>query len=430
MKVFLSVFIVFFSVLSLAAQTDDYVNDNALRYDDYIYKNAIRTVQFYAGSWEYGYPIISLNGDDVLNLEFDDLDVNQKQYMVTFTHCNADWSPSSLMQSEYISGYSELNILNYAYSKNTMQTYVHYHINFPQSGVDFTKSGNYLLTVYVNGNRDDIAITRRFLVLDDKISVTASIRQTPGSGQFAKQQLDFSIAGNNYDISNPYKDLTVVLVQNNRWDNAVTDIKPTFINGKELQFSLDEKSCFNGSNEFRYFDCRSLRFLTERVKDIYRDKDLMNHVVLQTDEIRSIKPYLFYNDLNGAFQIRNSETGGDMSIEADYVYVDFFLSYPQPLAKGNMYIMGKLTDWRINRLSKMRYDDVKLGYEARLYVKQGYYNYMYVQTTDGKKGGDETTTEGSFWDTENDYFILVYHRKFGGQHDQLIGYKKLNTLRK
>jgi hypothetical protein len=413
-----------------SAQEDDYVNDNVLKYDDYIYKPSIRTVQFHESTWDYAAPIIGLNSGEQLTLGFDDLDLDQKQYTISFVHCNADWTPSSLMQGEYLLGYYDVNILNYVYSMNTYQKYAHYSLVFPQSGLQFTKSGNYLMYVYVNGDRDNIAISRRFLVYDEKAQITTSIRQTPGAGQYTKQQLDLNLSGSGYDITNPYRDLNVILLQNNRWDNAVTDLKPTFINGTQLVYSLDEKSSFNGGNEFRYFDCRSLRFLTERVKNIYRDDQLKNHIQLQTDEIRSTKPYLFYNDINGSFQIRNSETAGNMDVEADYVYVEFFLSYPKPLSTGNLYVMGKLTDWRMNRLSKMTYNDVKLGYEAKLYLKQGYYNYMYVQSTDGKTGGDNTYTEGSFWDTENDYYVLVYHRKFGTYYDQLIGYKKLNTLKR
>ena len=416
-------------VCKVSAQNDDYVNSNVLRYDDFIYKGTIATVQFHESSWDQAAPIIALNSAQLLTLAFDDLDVQQKQYTIGFVHCNADWTPSSLMQGEYLGGNTELNILNFQFSQNSMQTYAHYAITFPQQGLQFTKSGNYLLLVFVDGNREDVVITRRFMVIDDKLQFAATIRQSMGAGQFSKQQLDFSINSGNYDITNPYKDMAVLLMQNNRWDNA-RYIQPTFVNGKELSFSLDDKSCFNGGNEFRYFDCRSVRFLTERVKDIYRDKDMKNHVVLVTDEFRSTKPYLYYNDLNGAYQIRNSETSGDMDVMADYVYVDFFLACATPLEKGNMYVMGKLTDWRMNPRSKMTYNDIKLGYEARLYLKQGYYNYMYVQSTDGKSAGDETQTEGSYWDTENDYYILVYHRKFGGQYDQLIGYKKINTLRR
>jgi hypothetical protein len=430
-----SVFVLLsFIVLPLTAQTgdDDYVNDKVLKYDDYVYSPHIRTVQFHETSWEYAAPIIALNGGERLELSFDDLEGDQKQYSYTFVHCNADWTPSDLMVSEYLDGFYDINILNFSFSVNTFQKYTHYMAVFPQpNSVRFTKSGNYLLCVYANGDPKNLAISRRFMVYDDKLRITAGFRQPIGGGdQEKKQQMDFTIHTGNYDLTNPFKDMKVVLTQNNRWDNAVTDIKPTFMNGTQLIYSLDDASTFRGGNEFRYFDTRSLRFLTERVKEIYRDKELMNHVTLHPDENRSAKPYIYYPDFNGNFVIRNRESHGNMDIEADYVYVHFFLPYPVAEAQGNFYVMGKLTDWRMNRMSRMTYNYTLLGYEAKLYLKQGFYNYIYVLSDDAKKGGDETVTEGSHWDTENDYNVYVYHRKFGTYYDQLIGFKKLNSLRR
>ncbi len=407
---------------------DDYANDNVLKYDDYSYKPNIRTVLFHESTWDYAAPIIAMRGTEKLELSFDDMDGDQKQYSLTFIHCNSDWTPSDLMQSEYMNGYYDLNILNFTYAMSTLQKYTHYSILIPQQGLQFTKSGNYLMYVYLNGDHSNLVLSRRLMIYDDKINVGATFRQPIGGGdQYSKQQLDFTISAGGYDLSNPYRDMKVVLTQNNRWDNAVTDIKPTFVNGGQLIYSLDEKSSFFAGNEFRFFDMRSLRFLTERVKEIYRDDKFINHVVLYPDEIRATKPYLFYNDFNGGYLIRNRESQGNMDIEADYVFVEFFLPYPKPEASGNFYVMGKLTDWRMNKLSKMTYNYTRNGYEAKLYLKQGYYNYIYVLSNDNKKGGDETVTEGSYWDTENDYNIFVYHRKFGTYYDQLIGYKKLNS---
>ncbi|MCC6369517.1 MAG: DUF5103 domain-containing protein [Bacteroidia bacterium] len=428
----------FISVMSQSQNTtgdDDYVNSNVLKYDDYIYKANIRTIQFHESSWEYGAPVISLHGEEQLTLEFDDLDGDRKDYTITFVHCNADWTPSNLMTAEYMTGYYEFNILNFGYGMNTYQKFTHYEISFPQAGTQmntlFTKSGNYLMYVYINGNREDLAFSRRFMVYDNKTAIAGTFRQQAGGGdQFSKQHIDFKIVGLGYDINNPYKDMKVVLVQNNRWDNAITDIKPTFLNNNEFTYSLDDASTFTGGNEFRYFDTRSMRFLTERVKDIYKDNDLKYHVTLYNDEVRASKPYLFYNDFNGAYLIKNREALNNTNVEADYVYVDFFLSYPKPEAKGNFYIMGKLTDWRMNKLSKMTYNYDRGGYQTRLYLKQGFYNYMYVLSNDTKPGGDETITEGSFWDTENDYYIYVYHRQFGTYYDQLIGMKRLNSLKR
>jgi hypothetical protein len=410
---------------------EDYVNDHVLKYDDYVYKSRIRTVQLHESSWDYAAPILKLGGTEQLELSFDDLEGDKKQYTVTFVQCNADWTPSGLMVSEYINGFYDLNIINFDFGQNTLQKYTHYTIVFPQQNLQFTKSGNYILYVYANGDTKDIVLSRRFMVYDDKINMSATIRQTiGGDDQYNKQHIDFTISGAGYDLTNPYRDMKVVLMQNNRWDNAVTDIKPTFMNGNQLVFSLDDASTFNGGNEFRYFDVRSLRFLTERVKEITRDENFKYHAFLYNDESRASKPYLYYGDFNGNFMIRNRETQGRMDVEADYVYVDFFLPYRNPEAKGNFYILGKLTDWRMNKTSKMTYNYTRSGYEARLYLKQGFYNYIYVLSNDATTRGDETLLEGNHWDTENDYTIFIYHRKFGTYYDQLVGYKKLNSLRK
>ena len=285
--------------------------------------------------------------------------------------------------------------------------------------------------MYENGDAKDIILSRRFMVYDDKIALTAQFSQAIGGGQqFNKQHIDFTIASGSYNLTNPFKDMKVVILQNNRWDNAVTDIKPSFMNGNQFVYSLNDASTFNGGNEFRYFDLRSLRFLTERVQNIYRDENYKARAVIQPEDIRATKPYLFRNDFNGNFLIKNTELYGNMDVMADYVYVEFFLPYATPEAKGNFYIMGKLTDWRMNKTSQMTYNYKRMGYEATLRLKQGYYNYIIVLSDDAKKGGDETVMEGNHWDTENDYTILVYYRQVGQYYDQLMGIKKMNSLKR
>jgi hypothetical protein len=418
-------------VFSQTDVEDDYVNDNILKYDDYVYKSNIKTIQIHEASWDYAAPIINLNTSEQIELSFDDLDGDQKRYTVSFVHCNADWTPSDLMISEYLEGFFDLNFINFSFSMNTLQKYTHYAVLFPQQNIKFTKSGNYLAYVYLNDDKKNLVLSRRIMVYDNRVTVAHTFRQTMGDDdQFAKQHLDFNIYYSGYDITNVYADLKVTITQNNRWDNAVTNIKPTFLGNNQLTYSLDDASTFNGGNEFRYFDIRSMKFYTEKVKEIYRDENLKNHVVLYPEDIRVTKPYLFYNDFNGNFLIKNRDSQGNQDVEADYIYVDFFLPYPNPESGGNFYVLGKLTDWRMNKKSKMTYNYKRFGYETQLYLKQGFYNYMLVLSSDTKKAGDETILEGNHWETENDYNICVYHRKIGTYYDQLIGYKKINSFKK
>jgi len=435
-SVFRSLFyiLLFLSQTFLRAQNEteeDYVTQT-LKYDNYTYKPNIRTVQFHQVGFEYLAPIIDLHGADQLELNFDDLDSEHKQYSIAFAYCNSDWSPSNLMVSEYLEGYYEINLNNnFSYSMNTFQKYTYYNIIFPLNNVRFTKSGNYVVYVYENGDRQNLVLSRRFMVYDSKAKIEASVRQPiAGEKQFNQQQIDFKVTGVNYLLNNPYKDLHVVIMQNHRWDNAVMDIKPTFLSGNSVEYSLIDACIFNGGNEFRYFDVRSTRFLTERVKELYRDQNYRMHAVVMNEENRKNKPYLFYNDINGEYLIRNTETTGHPDTEADYVEVHFFIPYPEPEPKGNFYILGRLTDWRMNANSKMTYNEKRYGYETTLYLKQGYYNYMYVLSGDDYKGGDHTIIDGSFFDTENEYDILVYHRQFGTYHDQLIAHKRFSSFKR
>ena len=418
-----------FLTLQVLSQAD-YVNDNQMRYEDWTYKPYLKTVQLHESSFEANPAILKFNAGEQLELSFDDLEADKKNYSISFVHCNANWQPSDLMTSEFMNGFYEANFLNYDFSTNTIQKFTHYKILFPQSNLQFTKTGNYIAYVYQDNDKEKIVITKRFMIYEDKVTVVANVRQAIGNDeQYEKQHIDFNVINSQYELTNPFTDMKVIITQNNRWDNAVNNIKPTFVEPRQLTYSLDDKSTFNGGNEFRYFDSRSLRTYTERVANIRRDSSYKYHIELKTDELRTFKSYSFYNDLNGGYLIKNQDMSNNAELEADYAWIHFFVPYGTQ-ASGNFYVLGKFTEWRLNKTNRMTYNYKKMGYECDLYVKQGYYNYTYVYLEDEKKGGDESLTEGNHWETENDYTIYVYHRQRATYYDQLVAIKRFNSLRK
>jgi len=409
---------------------DDYVNDNQMRYEDWTYKPYIKTAQLHESTFDANPAILRFNGTEQLELSFDDLEADKKDYSIAFVHCDANWKPSNLMSSEFMNGFYEANILNFNFSTNTIQKYTHYSILFPQSNMQFSKTGNYMVFVYQDNDKEKIIITKRFMIYEDKVTVVANVRQAIGNDeQYEKQHIDFNIINSQYELTNPFTDMKVIITQNNRWDNAVNNIKPTFTEPRQLTYSLDDKSTFNGGNEFRFFDSRSLRTYTERVANITRDSSYTYHIDLKTDELRTFKSYSFYNDLNGGFLIKNQDLATNPDLEADYAWIHFFLPYDTQTS-GNFYVLGKLTEWRLNKSNRMTYNYKKMGYECDLFVKQGYYNYTYVFLADEKKAADETLSEGNHWETENDYTIYVYHRQRGTYYDQLVAIKRFNSFRR
>jgi hypothetical protein len=68
----------------------------------------------------------------------------------------------------------------------------------------------------------------------------------------------------------------------------------------------------------------------------------------------------------------------------------------------------------------MTYNYKRKGYQASLFLKQGYYNYLYGLVERGQKSADVSLIEGNHWETLNEYSIYVYYKKPGTNYDQLI----------
>jgi Domain of unknown function (DUF5103) len=407
---------------------EDYLASNAIRYEDAVYKSNIKSVQLGDESFEMSQPLINMDGDDKLKLSFDDLDADRKNFTYAFIHCNADWQPSDLLPNEYTEGFSDNPINDYSFAFNTLQKYTHYFAIFPNNNVRLTKSGNYILKVYENNDPDNIVLTRRFMIFKNKIKIQSRVKPaTIVSDRNYKQEIDFTINRAGYNINNPYGDLQIVITQNNRWDNARKNLKPLFVRDDELVYDYDDINVFNGGNEFRNFDTKSVRYITERVYKIRKDTTGGYRVELLNDENRAFKRYVTVRDINGKFLIKNQDSQNSDN-EADYCNVCFFIPYENPMNNGNLYVFGGFNAWQMNQENKMKYNYERLGYECNIYVKQGYYNYEYVFLPDKATEADETLTEGNHQETENDYTIYVYHRAMGTFYDQLIGVKKLNSI--
>ncbi len=416
---------------TLKTNEDDYYKKIFFRYEDYTYNDNIKTILLYKEGFELAPPLIQLGGTEKLKLSFDDLSGEYATYKYTLIHCDANWKPSDMMSAEYIDGFADDYISTYSASFNTLQKYYHYELTFPTENLRPTKSGNYILKVFRNEDTEEnLAFTRRFMIFDQHVDVTGEVkRATSNEDRDYKQEVDFTIAYNNYSISSPFTDLKVALTQNDRWDNAITDLKPKYVKNNELDYNYTNgENTFNGGNEFRHFDIKSVQFISDRIKKITTDS-LGYHVYLMPDIRRSFTVYSSMQDINGKKFIKTDEAIKNPDIEGEYVYVHFTLPYYESVSEGNVYIFGALTDWHYQKEAIMKYNKNIGAYEGTLYLKQGYYNYEYVLLKNNESVGDETFMEGNHYDTENDYTIYVYHQEQGTTFDKLIAVKRLNSIR-
>ncbi|MEI7663707.1 MAG: DUF5103 domain-containing protein [Bacteroidota bacterium] len=392
------------------------------------YYPSIKTIQVFKEGFELSPPIIQLNSTERLQIAFDDLDQDVKRFKYSIIHCESDWKRSAgLSVSDYIAGYREESIDRYLYSYNTTVKYIHFSTSFPTANMQPKISGNYIFMVYEE-DTTQVVFTARFMVVEPTSVVAAGkvVQSTRITDRNGFQQVDLQVNLNGFQVFDPGRELSVMLQQNGRWDNIMRLPRPRFARSDELDYRYDESTAFEGGNQFRNFDTKSLMYQSERIARI--SYDTVNQVYLVGDQPRTFKQYVFDKDLNGKFYIKNEEHAENSGTEADYAWVHFFLPYPALNTTGDFYILGALTDWQMNEKSRLRYNFDRRGYEQNLFLKQGYYNYLYVLKEKGKQTGDLSVIEGSHWDAENDYTVYIYFHETGSYYDRLIAVNFLNTI--
>jgi hypothetical protein len=397
-------------------------------YDNHIYEPAIKTVEFYNSSKEGAFPIINLRSSDQLILSFDDLRGGTKYYSYSIEHCDADWNSSQLSPAEFLQGFNDDRINDYRYSTNTIQKYTHYELKLPNSNVAPKISGNYLLKVYADGDINKLILTRRFYVVESKVSVFANILPSNDNAlRASNQKINFQINYAGMPVQNPNTDLRALILQNARTDKAKMNTQPQYTRGNRSEYNDISTNDFAGGNEFRHIDLRSLKTNSERIGHIY--KDTANTVVLLGDPNRDQASYSFQYDNNGNFYILNQD-GSNPKTDADYAHVYFSLAGNKTDKEGAAYIVGQFNNYQLTDENRLQYDNTKGRFYTNLYLKQGVYDYEYIWVDNTTKTPDDTPFEGSYYDTENDYQILVYYHAPGDRYEQLVGYVVLNSSKK
>lgn len=396
---------------------------------DHIYSATIKTPKLFPTNNQLGLPIIQLNSTDQLELHFDDLQNYPKNYFYTFQLCNADWTEAQWSPFDYIRGFQQNRISQYRMSSIAQVQYVHYQVNLPERSSIPTRSGNYILKVFQDADTAKLLFTKRFYVVDNKVGIAAQMQQPFNASQYrTHQKIQLSVNTATLQSIQPQQIQTTIL-QNGRWDNASQKLIPSFIRGNNIEYNAEQDCLFPAGKEYRWIDLRSLRFASDRIDRISRTSVPVT-VYAKTDAIRTGLGYLWYRDLNGFFEISTTESINPWW-QSDYAEVEFTLATNnrQPL-KQPVYLLGDFTGNQLSDSSLMEFDERKSVYYKRLTLKQGFYSYQYVvkEGTGQNVTASYDYTEGNYWETENNYTILVYYRPFGGRHDELVGIRQISSI--
>lgn len=416
-------------------ETADYVS-TIMRYEDAVYHKDIKTVLLHRLEHVLALPMLEMGEPMQLKLSFDLLGDEPLNLSYTVIHCKADWSgPSEISHFDYIDGYSEEDINDYFYAHKTQQDYLHYELLFPNNRMNLTKSGNYLLKVYEEGNPDALILTRRFVIYEQLVGIDSYQMANGIIFQHfnTHQQLSFSLDHSFLTEANPISDFYVTVLQNGQWYNQLSGLSYNNYALNRLNYRITGRPIFYGGDEFRYVDFRALHDPGERI-DWVDLESIPAHVYMVKDEIRT-KQKSFFNlnqrDLNGQYRIGIFRKKLLSAQDPDYAYVHFKLAMEEPLKTGNLYVFGALSHWNLLPEFQMHYNREFKHYEATILLKQGYYDFQYVVVEDDS--GDLTNMQIRSIDKdiriiENDYFILIYYRHAGSWFDRLVGVKRVSGL--
>ena len=376
----------------------------------------IKTISFIQNN-QNTIPVFQLGSG--FQLQFDDLYGNEADYYYEIVHCDYNWSPSEIPKSDYLLGFDNQRIQDYSNSFNTLQIYSHYNLSIPnQYTQQLRLSGNYILTI-LNENKE-VVFSRKFILYEDLVTVPIQIKRARTVANLEyKHNIEFSIKSTTINFQNPLKNIKVILFQNDKLNNPIKNIAPQYTIGNDLIYKYDTETQFWAGNEFLYFENKDIKVANNNVARVDSSTDIYS-AYLYTNNAQTNFPYSLREDIDGRFLVRNINAENN-EIEADYAWVYFSLSAPTFRINKDIYINGMFNNYSLSPEYKMDYNPKKEIYEKALLIKQGFTNYEYV-VSDSKSNIDyENAIDGNFYQTENNYSVLVYYRESTDRYDKVIG---------
>lgn len=409
-------------LLALAAHLPLY---GQTKYATQINSKIIKSLQIRQEGELFSEPFAALNGDKAIEINFDALNPGYSRYAYKIIFCNADWTPSNLSPVEYLDGFQDDVIEDFATSMSTTTQYTNYRVFFPNEDVRLKLAGNYAVQFYEEDNPSKIVFTACFSLVEPMVNIAANVSgNTNIDTNQSHQQVSFSIQHPNMDIPYPQTDLKIWVLQNNRRDNAVTGFKPMEIRKGTIVYENIRELIFPAGNEYR-----RVEFLSNKYNGMGVEKISFNnpyyHIDLMKDYPKSGETYQYDQDQDGRFFIRCANCE-DHDTESDYYIVHFTLAM-DPILDGNIYLNGEAFPNSFDESNKMEYNPESGFYEKALLLKQGNYNYQYLFVPNGQEKGETNLVEGDYAQTENQYTIYVYYRPMGARYDRLIGIKTIKN---
>ncbi len=369
-------------------------------------------------------PYMPLSGRQHIDIEWDEMSHNYKRYVYHIDHCDWNWEPTDgIFESDFLEGLNDQLIEDYQKSFNTTQIYTHYWLRIPQKELRLRLSGNYRLRIYeedADREEEQPVLEARFCIYENSAGIITQLSSnTDIDFNRDHQQMTLSVGYGSLSVFDPQRELKVVVMQNRRWDCRVENLVPNVRKANGIEFTHNRQLIFPGGNEYHRFEILDVHRTAVGVERINWFEPYYHATLFPVQPDRA---YSYSEDQNGVYVVRSADDIDDATT-AEYIVVHFFLQSPR-LQGGDVYVSGRWSGQTFNPDCKMEYDDVNREYHAALLLKQGYYSYEFVQ-----QDALTARTMGSFFETENEYQVLVYYREQGARYDRLVGYSIVHNSR-
>ena len=366
-------------------------------------------------------PYLPFGGRSRLAIEWDEMSHNYKRYRYHIDHCDWDWQPTDgIFESDYMEGMNDQLIEDYEKSFNTTQIYTHYRLLLPSKGLRLRLSGNYRVLIYEEDEKDEPVLEARFCVYEREAGIVTQLSSnTDVDFNDRHQQMTLSVGFGALQVFDPLRELKVIVMQNRRWDSRVEGLVPNIRKPNGIEFTHNRNLIFPAGNEYHRFEILDVHRTATGVDRIDWFEPYYHATLFPATIDNS---YSYAEDQNGVYVVRSSDNYDDWTT-AEYVIVHFFLETPR-LAGGDVFVSGQWSGQTFNPDCRMEYDEEGEYYHAAILLKQGYYSYEFIQ-----RDGLTQRTMGSFFETENEYEVLVYYRQQGSRYDRLAGLSIMHNAR-
>lgn len=384
---------------------------------DRVFADNIRSLQVCLNDNVFLQPVIRLGSSDYITLSFDCMSHVYERYTCRLVHCNAEWKPEDLLESEYMDGFNDRPIRNYQTSVGTMFQYTHYEQIFPNKDVQLLVSGNYMIKIF--DSSENLVAQACFYVVEPHVTISAAVTgNTDIEMNGGYQQLSYTVQwGSGTDIRDAASELITSVSQNGRTDNVVYGVKPTYVRGNQIEYSHCRELIFPAGSPFRRFEMTDYYSNTQNVESIGYYEPYYHATLFVDGQTHN---YIYDQDQAGHYVVRSLNTENS-NYNGDYLLTHFYLKAPYR-NDGSFYISGYVTNHEFAERYRMEWDNSLQLYTAVIPLKMGSYNYQYLWVPQGETQGQTHLAEGDFWQTKNSYQIFVYQRSFGARYDRLIGF--------